>query len=67
MDLITGGTGFIGSYLAKTLLAQGRDVATLDIKATSPMLEPFQGKWQAFSGEPGQPQRSAHRGFGSQT
>ena len=53
MDLITGGTGFIGSCLAKTLLEQGRDVATLDIKATSPMLQPFAGKWRHFQGNLG--------------
>ena len=53
MDLITGGTGFIGSCLAKTLLEQGRDVATLDIKATSPMLQPFEGKWRHFQGNLG--------------
>jgi nucleoside-diphosphate-sugar epimerase len=53
MDLITGGTGFIGSCLAKTLLEQRRDVATLDIKATSPMLQPFQGRWRHFQGNLG--------------
>ena len=53
MDLITGGTGFIGSYLARTLLQQGRDVATLDIKAVSPMLRPFEGKWRHFQGNLG--------------
>jgi threonine 3-dehydrogenase len=53
MDLITGGTGFIGSCLAKALLEQGRDVATLDIKATSPMLQPFEGKWRHFQGNLG--------------
>jgi threonine 3-dehydrogenase len=53
MDLITGGTGFIGSYLARTLLQQGRDVATLDIKALSPMLRPYEGKWRHFQGNLG--------------
>jgi threonine 3-dehydrogenase len=53
MDLITGGTGFIGSYLARTLLEQGRDVATLDIKTVSPMLRPYEGKWRHFQGNLG--------------
>ncbi len=53
MDLITGGTGFIGSHLAKTLLEQGSDVATLDIKAVAPMLKPFGDRWRHFQGNLG--------------
>ena len=53
MDLITGGTGFIGSCLAKKLLEQDREVATLDIKATAPMLQPFEGRWRHFQGNLG--------------
>ena len=53
MDLITGGTGFIGSHLAKTLLEQGRDVATLDVKAVAPMLQPFADRWRHFQGNLG--------------
>ncbi len=34
--LITGGSGFIGSYLARTLLAQGRVVMNLDVRPPAP-------------------------------
>ena len=41
MFLITGGTGFIGSWLAKVLLEEGHEVATLDLRPSHPALEPF--------------------------
>ncbi len=53
MDLITGGTGFIGSTLARTLLDQGKDIATFDIKATSPLLKPYGKHWTHYQGNLG--------------
>lgn len=53
MDLVTGGTGFIGSTLAKTLLDQNWNVATFDIKPSSPVLEPHGEKWRHFQGNLG--------------
>jgi hypothetical protein len=47
--------------LAKTLLEQGRDVATLDIKASSPMLRRL-AEVAAFQGNLGN-LGSAHRRF----
>ena len=53
MDLITGGTGFIGSTLARMLLERGKEIATFDIKATSPVLEPYGKQWTHFQGNVG--------------
>ncbi len=53
MDLVTGGTGFIGSILAKMLLDQNRDVATFDIKPSSPVLEAYGEQWTHFQGNMG--------------
>jgi threonine 3-dehydrogenase len=53
MDLVTGGTGFIGSTLAKTLLDQNWNVATFDIKPSSPVLEAHGEKWRHFQGNLG--------------
>lgn len=53
MDLITGGTGFIGSTLAKELLEMGEDIGTFDIKSSSPLLEPNGKKWTHFQGNLG--------------
>jgi threonine 3-dehydrogenase len=51
MNVVTGGTGFIGSCLAKMILDEGLDVATFDIKATSPVLEPYESRWTHFRGD----------------
>lgn len=51
MNVVTGGTGFIGSCLAKTILEEGLDVATFDIKPTSPVLEPYGSRWNHFRGD----------------
>lgn len=37
--LVTGGTGFIGSYTAKELLAQGHDVVAYDLSTDTRILE----------------------------
>lgn len=50
MNVVTGGTGFIGSCLTKMILDEGEDVATFDIKPTSPVLEPYGNKWTHFRG-----------------
>ncbi len=34
--LVTGGTGFIGSYVIKALLEQGREVVCLDVRSFTP-------------------------------
>lgn len=53
MDLVTGGTGFIGSTLAKMLLDQNRNVATFDIKPSATMLEAYGEKRTHFHGNLG--------------
>lgn len=37
--LITGGTGFIGGYAAKSLLEAGHEVVSFDLRTESPVLE----------------------------
>lgn len=53
MDLVTGGAGFIGSTLAKMLVDQNWNVATFDIKPSSPVLEAHGEKWRHFQGNLG--------------
>jgi len=53
MDLVTGGSGFIGSTLAKMLFDQNRNVATFDIKPGSPVLEACREKLTHFQGNLG--------------
>ena len=53
MDLMTGGNGFIGSTLARILLDEGKEVATFDIRASSPVLEPYGKRWTHCQGNQG--------------
>jgi threonine 3-dehydrogenase len=53
MDLVTGGLGFIGSALTKELLKMSDEIATFDIKSTSPVLEPYEKRWKHFQGSLG--------------
>jgi nucleoside-diphosphate-sugar epimerase len=53
MNLVTGGTGFIGSTLAKMLLDEGLEIATFDIKPFCPVLEPYGKRWNHFQGNLG--------------
>jgi len=50
-NVVTGGTGFIGSCLAKMILDEDLDVATFDIKPTSPVLDPYGSRWRHFRGD----------------
>jgi nucleoside-diphosphate-sugar epimerase len=43
--LITGGSGFIGTYLARTLLAEGRRVVNLDVQAPSAIAAHILGRY----------------------
>lgn len=43
--LITGGSGFIGSYVARTLLAQGRAVVDVDVQPPTPEARHVLGEW----------------------
>jgi threonine 3-dehydrogenase len=54
MDLVTGGSGFIGGTLAKTLLDQSRNVTTFDIKPSSTVLEAYGEKRTHFHGNLGE-------------
>lgn len=53
MILVTGGTGFIGSTLARMFLERGQDVVTFDLNANSPVLEGFGSKWTPVQGNLG--------------
>jgi len=53
VDLITGGTGFIGSTLARMLLEHGKEIGTFDIKSSSPVLEPYGKRWTHVQGSLG--------------
>lgn len=49
--LITGGLGFIGTYLAKALLKEGEEVILFDIVRTSPLVRDIQDKVRIVQGD----------------
>ncbi|MEW6377305.1 MAG: NAD-dependent epimerase/dehydratase family protein [Thermodesulfobacteriota bacterium] len=49
--LITGGLGFIGTYLAHTLLAKGEEVVLFDIIADSPLIQDIKNKVKIIQGD----------------
>lgn len=53
MNLVTGGSGFIGSTLAKMLLDEGQEIATFDIKPGPSFFEPYGSRWSHFQGNQG--------------
>lgn len=53
MILITGGAGFIGAWLAKTLLEQDQEVVSFDIKPASPVVQSCGEKYKHFQGNVG--------------
>lgn len=53
MNLVTGGSGFIGSTLAKMLLDEGHEIATFDMKPGPFFLEPYGKRWTHLQGNQG--------------
>lgn len=51
MILVTGGTGFLGSYLIRSLVAAGKPVRALYRKAPSPRLQDLSGKIEWVQGD----------------
>jgi threonine 3-dehydrogenase len=49
--LITGGTGFIGSNLARTLVEEGRDVILLDVKPNLKRIADISGRVRVLEGD----------------
>lgn len=49
--LITGGMGFIGTYLAHSLLAKGEDVVLFDVITNSPLIEDIKNKIKIVQGD----------------
>jgi len=49
--LITGGMGFIGTYLAHALLAKGEDVVLFDVITSSPLIKDIKNKIKIVQGD----------------
>jgi threonine 3-dehydrogenase len=49
--LITGGLGFIGTYLAHALLAKGEDVVLFDVITSSPLIKDIKNKIKIVQGD----------------
>jgi threonine 3-dehydrogenase len=49
--LITGGMGFIGTYLARALLQKGEEVVLFDIVSSSPLIKDIKDKLRIVQGD----------------
>jgi len=49
--LITGGLGFIGTYLARSLLKKGEEVVLFDVLTHSPLIEDIKNKVRIVQGD----------------
>ena len=49
--LITGGMGFIGTYLARALLEKGEEVVLFDVVRTSPLIHDIEDKLKIVQGD----------------
>ena len=49
--LITGGMGFIGTYLAHALLARGEEVVLFDVITSSPLIKDIKNKVKIVQGD----------------
>ena len=49
--LITGGMGFIGTYLAHALLAKGEEVVLFDVMTNSPLIQDIKSKVKIVQGD----------------